>query len=121
MQPNVEYGDGCHVWVCVPALGWTEYHPFSVASSSADPRWRHQLLIHSKIYNRWTEVRSVFILITLYLSQHIVANQSQDNAVQARVIQFNMHSPYTVRMLRSRRTMIEAVNDSGFGSSEGSK
>jgi hypothetical protein len=56
MQPNVEYGDGCHVWICVPELGWTEYHPYSVASTSADVRWRHQLLIHTKIFNRWTQV-----------------------------------------------------------------
>jgi hypothetical protein len=57
VQTGVEYHDGCHVWICFPELGWIEYHPFSVASCSADPCWRNRMLVHSKVYDRWTQVR----------------------------------------------------------------
>jgi hypothetical protein len=56
LQPGVTYEDGCHVWICVPELGWLEYHPFSVASCSLDPLWRNHLLVHAKVYNKWTTV-----------------------------------------------------------------
>jgi hypothetical protein len=56
VQEGVEYKDGCHVWICDPELGWIEYHPFSVASTSADPLWRNCMLVQSKVYNRWTLV-----------------------------------------------------------------
>lgn len=58
LQPGIEYSDGCHVWVCFPELGWLEYHPFSVASSTADPLWRDCMLVHTKVYNRWTKVHT---------------------------------------------------------------
>jgi hypothetical protein len=58
LQAGVTYEDGCHVWICVPELGWVEYHPYSVASCSADPYWGHSLLIYIKIYNKWTKARS---------------------------------------------------------------
>lgn len=56
MQSGVTYGDGCHVWVCVPELGWCEYHPYSVASCNADPRWANHILLQAKVYDRWTQV-----------------------------------------------------------------
>jgi hypothetical protein len=55
LQPGVIYEDGCHVWICVPELGWVEYHPYSVASCSADPLWGNHLLVYSKIYDKWTK------------------------------------------------------------------
>lgn len=39
----------------IPSVGGTEYHPFSVASTSADPRWRNCLLLHCKAYSKWTQ------------------------------------------------------------------
>ena len=59
LQDGVTYEDGCHVWLCVPELGWVEYHPFSVASTAAHPAWRDRMLLHVKVYDRWTSVRTI--------------------------------------------------------------
>ena len=60
LQDGVTYEDGCHVWLCVPELGWVEYHPFSVASTVAHPAWRDRMLLHVKVYDRWTSVRTIY-------------------------------------------------------------
>jgi hypothetical protein len=57
MQEGASYSDGGHVWVAIPQLGNLEYHPFSVASTSADPAWRNCMLLHCKAFDRWTQVR----------------------------------------------------------------
>ena len=56
-QEGVQYHDGSHVWICFPDLGAIEYHPFSIASTAADPQWCNRMLVLSKVYDRWTEVR----------------------------------------------------------------
>ena len=63
--------DGCHVWLCVPQLGWAEYHPFSVASCAGTPAFRNHLLLHMKAYDKWTQVlhccpQAVTVFITLH-------------------------------------------------------
>jgi hypothetical protein len=59
VQEGMTYADSSHVWVCIPKLGLLEYHPFCVASTSADPEWRSSMLLYCKAFNRWTEVRFV--------------------------------------------------------------
>ena len=70
MQEGVEYGDGGHVWICIPQLGGKlgrQYHPFCVASTPADPAWRSCMLLHCKSYGRWTKVRRESFILQYYM------------------------------------------------------
>lgn len=58
-QEGHAYCDGCHVWICFPGVQRLRYHPFSVASCSGDPAWKHHLLVQTKVFDKWTKVRRV--------------------------------------------------------------
>jgi hypothetical protein len=57
VQEGMLYPDGGQVWLRVAADNAMAYHPFTVASTAADPAWAHSMLLHSKGHAHSAHVR----------------------------------------------------------------
>lgn len=50
-KKGFKYDPGQYVFICIPAIGFTEYHPFSISSS---PHQSDCVMIHIRVLGDWT-------------------------------------------------------------------
>ena len=51
------------MWLAMPTVSGASQHPFTVASSAADPAWANSMLLQCKSTDPWAHVRSLPPLI----------------------------------------------------------
>lgn len=56
VQRGTKYPDGGRVWVSVPTVTGVRDHPFTVASSAADPAWANCMLLQCESKEPWAHV-----------------------------------------------------------------